>query len=92
MKSATHPTIGNGNFDYNWKAKLSDQRSLNKARRKAVNTQQENRLIEVKRDAQGVIDYDYYAHEASDLRADAFREFYSLITKWFIQTGKDYKG
>lgn len=92
MKSATHPTIGNGNFDYNWKAKLSDQQARSKARRKAINDLAEHKPIEVKRDAQGVIDFDYYAHEASGLRADAFREFYSLITKWFMQAGKDYKG
>ncbi len=92
MKSATHPTIGNGNFDYSWKAKLSNQRALNKARKKAASRLEENTQIEVKRVAQGVIDYDYYAHEASDLRADAFREFYSIIAQWFVQAGKDYKG
>lgn len=92
MKSVTHPTIGSGNFDHRWKARLSNQHVANKARQKANQRINNNHLIEVKRDAQGVIDYDYYAHEAVELRADAFREYCSMISKWFIQAGKEYKG
>lgn len=92
MKSAIHPTIGSGNFDDSWKNKLSEQRIINKSRKKTAWSLNENDIIEVKRDAQGVIDFDYYAHEASDLRADAFREFYSIITQWFVQIGKNHKG
>lgn len=91
MKSAT-PTIGNRDFNYSWNAKLSNQHRINKARQKAGNKVYDNKPIEVKRDAQGVIDYDYYAHEASGLRADAFRDIYTSIAQWFIQAGKDFKG
>ena len=82
MKTAIHPNIGSGKFDPYWSRPVPASQTSKKSQKRTRNAATIDHIV-VKRDAQGTIDYSYYAQTANSLRADAVGRFFKHVSALF---------